>query len=85
MEEFKKEKHISKRKKEMMEEEDTKIFYNKDGEEVKRQPVEVWTRVMGYHRPVSQYNLWKKSEFYSRRYFEEDDSENSKFIKDYTD
>ena len=31
-----------------------------------RQPCEVWTRVMGYHRPVSEFNHGKKSEFYSR-------------------
>ncbi len=28
---------------------------------------EVWTRVMGYHRPVSQFNIGKKSEHYSRK------------------
>ena len=31
-----------------------------------RQPCEVWTRVMGYFRPVSEFNKGKKSEFYSR-------------------
>ena len=31
-----------------------------------RQPCEIWTRVMGYHRPVSEFNKGKKSEFYSR-------------------
>lgn len=31
-----------------------------------RQPCEVWTRVMGYHRPVSEFNKGKKSEYYSR-------------------
>ena len=31
-----------------------------------RQPCEVWTRVMGYLRPVSEFNKGKKSEFYSR-------------------
>lgn len=34
-----------------------------------RQPCEVWTRVMGYHRPVSEYNHGKKAEFYSRKCF----------------
>ncbi len=34
-----------------------------------RQPCEVWTRVMGYHRPVSEFNQGKKSEFYSRKCF----------------
>ena len=28
-----------------------------------RQPCEVWTRVMGYHRPVSSFNVGKKGEF----------------------
>lgn len=34
-----------------------------------RQPCEVWTRVMGYHRPVSSFNIGKKGEFHERRYF----------------
>ena len=32
---------------------------------------EVWTRVMGYHRPVSGFNVGKKGEFYERKYFAE--------------
>jgi hypothetical protein len=36
-----------------------------------RQPCEVWTRVMGYHRPVSSFNLGKKGEHYERRFFDE--------------
>lgn len=36
-----------------------------------RQPCEVWTRVMGYHRPVSSFNLGKKGEFHERTYFQE--------------
>lgn len=36
-----------------------------------RQPCEIWTRVMGYHRPVSSFNTGKKGEFYERKYFEE--------------
>lgn len=36
-----------------------------------RQECEVWTRVMGYHRPVSEFNKGKKSEFYSRCCFTE--------------
>lgn len=36
-----------------------------------RQPCEVWTRVMGYHRPVSEFNRGKKSEYYSRKCFVE--------------
>ena len=32
---------------------------------------EVWTRVMGYHRPVSAFNAGKRSEHRERRYFSE--------------
>lgn len=32
---------------------------------------EVWTRVMGYHRPVSAFNRGKKSEHRERRLFRE--------------
>jgi ribonucleoside-triphosphate reductase len=38
------------------------------------QQCEIWTRVMGYYRPVSQYNQGKKSEFSERRFFAEPDS-----------
>lgn len=34
-----------------------------------RQPCEVWTRVMGYHRPVSSFNIGKKGEHYERKFF----------------
>lgn len=37
-----------------------------------RQPCEVWTRVMGYHRPVSSFNVGKKGEFEERKCFVED-------------
>ncbi|MBJ7535535.1 hypothetical protein JDN40_15615 [Rhodomicrobium vannielii ATCC 17100] len=36
-----------------------------------RQPCEVWTRVMGYHRPVSSFNQGKVGEFNERQYFRE--------------
>jgi hypothetical protein len=36
-----------------------------------RQRCEVWTRVMGYHRPVASFNTGKKGEFAERRHFEE--------------
>ncbi|GHB13393.1 anaerobic ribonucleoside-triphosphate reductase [Modicisalibacter luteus] len=36
-----------------------------------RQRCEVWTRVMGYHRPVSQFNPGKRAEHQDRRHFEE--------------
>ena len=36
-----------------------------------RQPCEIWTRVMGYHRPVSLFNIGKKGEFMERKFFRE--------------
>lgn len=36
-----------------------------------RQPCEVWTRVMGYHRPTGSFNIGKKGEFAERKYFNE--------------
>ena len=36
-----------------------------------RQPCEVWTRVMGYHRPVTSFNIGKKGEHHERRFFRE--------------
>ena len=36
-----------------------------------RQPCEVWTRVMGYFRPVSEFNVGKKSEYAERVCFSE--------------
>jgi len=34
-----------------------------------RQPCEVWTRVMGYHRPVASFNIGKQGEHEDRRSF----------------
>ncbi len=34
-----------------------------------RQPCEVWTRVMGYHRPISSFNIGKQGEHEERRSF----------------
>ena len=36
-----------------------------------RQPCEVWTRVMGYFRPVQAFNIGKKSEYAERVCFKE--------------
>ncbi|SFC60693.1 Anaerobic ribonucleoside-triphosphate reductase [Pseudomonas citronellolis] len=36
-----------------------------------RQRCEVWTRVMGYHRPVSAFNAGKQSEHRERCHFRE--------------
>lgn len=37
-----------------------------------RQRCEVWTRVMGYHRPVASFNVGKKGEHYERCFFREE-------------
>ncbi len=34
-----------------------------------RTKCEIWTRVMGYHRPTSQFNIGKKQEAAERKYF----------------
>ncbi|TXT29046.1 MAG: anaerobic ribonucleoside triphosphate reductase [Rhodocyclaceae bacterium] len=39
--------------------------------DAERQRCEVWTRVMGYHRPVSEFNPGKQSEHGERRHFAE--------------
>ena len=39
--------------------------------EEERTRCEVWTRVMGYHRPVAAWNPGKQSEHAERRYFME--------------
>ncbi|BAO43302.1 anaerobic ribonucleoside-triphosphate reductase [Thiolapillus brandeum] len=36
-----------------------------------RTPCEIWTRVMGYHRPVTSFNPGKQAEYAERRNFEE--------------
>ena len=40
-------------------------------DDAERQACEVWTRVMGYHRPVASFNRGKQSEFAERRFFSE--------------
>jgi hypothetical protein len=42
-----------------------------------RQPCEVWTRVMGYHRPVASFNRGKQAEFAERTCFAEPDGTSS--------
>lgn len=49
----------------MSEEKEIKI------EDSERQPCEVWTRVMGYFRPVDAFNIGKKSEYAERKCFSE--------------
>ena len=36
-----------------------------------RQRCEIWTRVMGYHRPMASFNTGKQGEFHERVYFRE--------------
>ena len=61
-----------------------KKFTNKDWVEIQRTQCQVYTRVMGYLRPVSHYNIWKKSEFYSRNYFKTGKViDNGNFIEKY--
>ena len=43
------------------------LYLNDD----ERQPCEVWTRVMGYHRPVQGFNPGKQGEHAERRHFRE--------------
>ncbi|WP_414691438.1 anaerobic ribonucleoside-triphosphate reductase [Noviherbaspirillum sp.] len=40
-------------------------------DDAERQRCEIWTRVMGYHRPLSSFNIGKKGEFHERKYFSE--------------
>lgn len=42
-----------------------------DLDAAERQPCEIYTRVMGYHRPVSCFNAGKQSEVRDRLYFQE--------------
>lgn len=39
-----------------------------------RQPCEVWTRVMGYFRPLSSFNRGKQGEYHERKCFVEPES-----------
>lgn len=45
--------------------------------EHERQRCEVWTRVMGYHRPTSEFNPGKQSEHRERRPFIEPGKHNA--------
>ena len=47
---------------------DINVIRLADGERVK---CEIWTRVMGYHRPKSSFNRGKLSECNERKNFEE--------------
>ena len=40
-------------------------------DDTERQECEIWTRVMGYYRPISEFNIGKIQEFKDRVYFKE--------------
>lgn len=40
-------------------------------DDAERQECEIWTRVMGYFRPVEAFNVGKKSEYAERKCFSE--------------
>jgi anaerobic ribonucleoside-triphosphate reductase len=42
-----------------------------DLDESERTRVEVYTRVMGYHRPVAYFNAGKQQEHRDRKFYEE--------------
>lgn len=52
--------------------------------ESQRTRCEVWTRVMGYHRPVSHFNTGKKAEHYGRKHFVECKAANATFTSTYS-
>lgn len=52
-------------------------------QKTERTRCEVWTRVMGYHRPISHFNVGKKSEHISRKHFSECAAANNSFKKQY--
>ena len=45
------------------------------------QPTQVWTRVMGYHRPVESFNIGKKGEHNERIFFKENTEEICEYEK----
>ena len=51
--------------------------------DAKRTKCLVYTRVMGYLSPTYRYNLGKKSEFYSRKYYNKVKAANHDFILQY--
>lgn len=59
-------------------------FFYKDWKKIERTKCLIYTRVMGYLSPTYRYNIWKKSEFYSRKYFSQNMLSNNNFIKKYS-
>lgn len=44
-------------------------FFEKDGKKIYRQPVECYTRIVGYIRPVQNWNPGKAAEFSDRKLY----------------
>jgi len=61
----------------------TETFTNKKGQQVNRTRCLVYTRVMWYLSPTYRYNIGKKSEFYSRKYFDHVKASNAQFVEQY--
>jgi len=62
------------------------ITFKEGGLDLKRQRVECYSRVMGYHRPTMNYNVGKRAEFKLRKTFNEEkslESLNKHFNKKY--
>jgi hypothetical protein len=59
------------------------INYNLKMNESNRTKCLVYTRVMGYLSPTYRYNVGKKSEFYSRKYFNKMKAANHDFVMQY--
>jgi len=53
----------------ILDENETALLSDKE-----RQPCEIWTRVMGYFRPVSSFNCGKQGEYNERTCFIESKS-----------
>ena len=49
--------------------------------QAQRTKCEIWTRVMGYHRPVAAFNAGKQSEFAERKMFTEQACAKSELLK----
>ena len=62
--------------------EKVKVIWS-DWKEYERTPCEIYLRVMGYLRPMSGFNIWKRAEAMSRKYFDEDKIDNSSFLAKY--
>ena len=46
-----------------------------------RQRCEIWSRVMGYHRPISSFNIGKKGEYQERVNFKEPKNDTQEVLR----